>query len=186
MMLISFIFQLSSHQHECPKAQVSCQFQRYGCTFKVILNLPSVLRVLCLLCVLFYCLNVSAVFKGLNQVMRQHESTFVAEHLRMMVNRNSVLENKVSMVTTLTMRVGLASVHRMTFVLYLQVDDLKGELLERLKVLPTFSSHMSELENQHDELREKNRQMEQKLAAMQVKLIKLLVQLKVKPVMATQ
>lgn len=118
--------------------------------------------------------------------MRQHESTFVAEHLRMMVNRNSVLENKVSMVTTLTMRGGLVSVHWMTFVLYLQVDDLKGELLERLKVLPTLSSHMSELENQHDELREKNRQMEQKLAAMQVKLIKLLVQLKVKPVMATQ
>lgn len=107
--------------------------------------------------------------------MRQHESTFVAEHLRLMANRNSVLENKVSTVTTVTMRGGLVSVHGMTFVFYLQVDDLKGELLERLKVLPTLSSHMSELENQHGELREKNRQMEQKLAAMQVKLRKLLV-----------
>lgn len=51
-----------------------------------------------------------------------------------------------------------------------QVDDVKGELLERYKVLPALSSRLSELENQNDELREKNRQMEQKLAAMQVKL----------------
>ncbi|GLD69043.1 TNF receptor-associated factor 3, partial [Lates japonicus] len=58
--------ELSSHQHDCPKAQVSCQFHRYGCTFK-----------------------------GLNQEMRQHESTLAAEHLRMMANRNSLLENKV-------------------------------------------------------------------------------------------
>lgn len=35
------------------------------------------------------------VFQGLNQDMRQHESTFAAEHLRMMANRNSMLENKV-------------------------------------------------------------------------------------------
>ncbi|XP_008294917.1 TNF receptor-associated factor 3 isoform X2 [Stegastes partitus] len=104
--------QLSSHQHDCPKAQVSCQFHRYGCTFK-----------------------------GLNQDMRQHESTVAAEHLRMMASRNCSLENKV--------------------------EDVKGELLERYKVLPALSSRLSELENQNEELREKNRQMEQKLATMQ-------------------
>ncbi|KAM4541863.1 TNF receptor-associated factor 3 [Odontesthes bonariensis] len=104
--------ELSSHQHDCPKAQVSCQFHRYGCTFK-----------------------------GLNQDMRQHESTFAAEHLRMMANRNCLLENKV--------------------------EDVKGELMERYKVLPALSSRLSELENQNDELRDKNRQMEQKLATMQ-------------------
>ncbi|XP_042372115.1 TNF receptor-associated factor 3-like, partial [Plectropomus leopardus] len=104
--------ELSSHQHDCPKAQVSCQFIRYGCTFK-----------------------------GLNQDLRQHESTFAAEHLRMMSSRTSSLENKV--------------------------EDIKGELLERYKVLPALSSRLSELENQNEELREKNRQTEQKLATMQ-------------------
>ncbi|XP_068616354.1 TNF receptor-associated factor 3, partial [Brachionichthys hirsutus] len=104
--------ELSSHQHDCPKAQVSCQFQRHGCSFK-----------------------------GLNLDMRQHESTFAAEHLRMMANRNAALESKV--------------------------DDVKGELSERYKVLPSLSSRLAELENQNDELREKNRQMEQKLATMQ-------------------
>lgn len=49
-----------------------------------------------------------------------------------------------------------------------QVEDVKGELLERCKVLPALSSRLSELENQNDELREKNRQMEQKMATMQV------------------
>lgn len=52
-----------------------------------------------------------------------------------------------------------------------QVEDIKGELLERYKVLPALSSRLSELENQSDELREKNRQVEQKLATMQVKLL---------------
>lgn len=56
----------------------------------------------------------------------------------------------------------------MMFLLYFQVEDVKGELLERYKVLPALSSRLSELENQNDELREKNRQMEQKLATMQV------------------
>lgn len=59
----------------------------------------------------------------------------------------------------------------MTLVLYFQVDDVKGELLERYKVLPALNSRLSELENQNDELREKNRQMEQKLATMQVILV---------------
>lgn len=45
---------------------------------------------------------------------------------------------------------------------------MKGELMERYKVLPALSSRLSELENQNEELREKNRQMEQKLATMQV------------------
>uniref|UniRef100_A0A8D0AAY9 TNF receptor-associated factor n=1 Tax=Sander lucioperca TaxID=283035 RepID=A0A8D0AAY9_SANLU len=61
--------ELSNHQHDCPKAQVCCQFHRYGCTFK-----------------------------GLNQDLRTHESASAAEHLRMMANRNSTLENKVSTV----------------------------------------------------------------------------------------
>lgn len=51
------------------------------------------------------------------------------------------------------------------------MEDVKGELLERYKLLPGLSGRVSELENQNDELREKNRQMEQKLATMQVKLI---------------
>lgn len=38
-------------------------------------------------------------------------------------------------------------------------------------MLPALSSRLSELENQNDELREKNRQMEQKLATMQVILV---------------
>ncbi|XP_037341754.1 TNF receptor-associated factor 3 isoform X1 [Pungitius pungitius] len=104
--------ELSSHQNDCPKAQVCCQFHRYGCTFQ-----------------------------GLNQDMRQHESTSAGEHLRMIANKHSVLENKV--------------------------EDMKGELLERYKVLPALSTRLSELENQSDELREKNRQVEQKLATMQ-------------------
>ena len=52
-----------------------------------------------------------------------------------------------------------------------QVEDIKGELLERYKVLPALSSRLSELENQNEELREKNRQTEQKLATMQVILL---------------
>lgn len=48
------------------------------------------------------------------------------------------------------------------------MDDVKGELLERYKVLPVLSNRLSEVENQNDELREKNRQMEQKLGTMQV------------------
>lgn len=56
----------------------------------------------------------------------------------------------------------------LTWVSLLQLDDVKGELLERLKLLPVVSSRVSELENTNDELREKNRQMEQKLATMQV------------------
>lgn len=51
------------------------------------------------------------------------------------------------------------------------MDDIKSELLERYKVLPALSSRLSDLENQNDELREKNRQMEQKLATMQVMLV---------------
>ncbi|XP_047200868.1 TNF receptor-associated factor 3 [Girardinichthys multiradiatus] len=104
--------ELTSHQHDCPKAQVNCLFHRYGCTFK-----------------------------GLNQDMRQHDSTFVAEHLRMMVKGNCLLENKV--------------------------ENIKEDLMERCKVLPALSSRLSELESQNEELREKNRQMEQKLATMQ-------------------
>lgn len=35
--------------------------------------------------------------------MRQHESTFAAEHLKMMANRNLSIENKVTTVTRKTL-----------------------------------------------------------------------------------
>lgn len=35
------------------------------------------------------------ILKGLNQEMREHESSFASEHLRMMVVRNTTLEAKV-------------------------------------------------------------------------------------------
>ncbi|XP_067099071.1 TNF receptor-associated factor 3 isoform X1 [Osmerus mordax] len=104
--------ELSSHQHDCPKAQVACPFIRYGCTFK-----------------------------GLNQDLRDHESSSASDHLRLMAARNSTLEAKV--------------------------EDVKGELLERYKVLPGLSSRLAELEAHYDEMREKNRQLEQKLVTMQ-------------------
>ena len=49
-----------------------------------------------------------------------------------------------------------------------QVEDVKGELLERYKVLPGLSSRLAELEAHYEEMREKNRQLEQKLVTMQV------------------
>uniref|UniRef100_A0A8C9W884 TNF receptor-associated factor n=1 Tax=Scleropages formosus TaxID=113540 RepID=A0A8C9W884_SCLFO len=104
--------ELSSHQHDCPKAQVSCAFTRYGCTFK-----------------------------GLNQDMKDHDSSFVSEHLRMMATRNAALEAKV--------------------------EDVKGELQERYKVLPGLNSRLSEMESCLEEMREKSRQVEQKLSSMQ-------------------
>ncbi|CAB1331135.1 unnamed protein product, partial [Coregonus sp. 'balchen'] len=104
--------ELTSHQHECPKAQVTCSFIRFGCNFK-----------------------------GLNQDMRDHESSFASEHLRLMATRNTTLEAKV--------------------------EDVKGELLERYKVLPGLSSRLSETLSQYEEMREKNRQLDQKLNTMQ-------------------
>ncbi|XP_041710748.1 TNF receptor-associated factor 3-like isoform X2 [Coregonus clupeaformis] len=104
--------ELTSHQHECPKAHVTCSFIRFGCNFK-----------------------------GLNQDMRDHESSFASEHLRLMATRNTTLEAKV--------------------------EDVKGELLERYKVLPGLSSRLSETESQYEEMRENNRQLEQKLTTMQ-------------------
>lgn len=98
--------------------------------------------------------------------MRQHESSSAAEHLRMMAKRNSALESKVTVVT-----VGngaRAARTGSTCVWFLQLDDVKGELLERFKVLPVLSSRVAELESSNDELREKNRQTEQKLGTMQV------------------
>ncbi|CAM4645485.1 hypothetical protein PO909_011825 [Leuciscus waleckii] len=105
--------ELSSHQHDCPMAQVTCFFIRYGCTFK-----------------------------GLNQEMREHESSFASEHLRMMTVRNTTLEAKV--------------------------EDIRSELMERYQVLPSLSSRLAEVETQYEEMREKNRQLEQKLVSMQM------------------
>ncbi|XP_026856119.1 TNF receptor-associated factor 3 isoform X1 [Electrophorus electricus] len=104
--------ELSSHQHDCPKAQVTCSFFRFGCSYK-----------------------------GLNQDMREHESSSASEHLRLMVARNSALEAKV--------------------------ENVKSELLERYKVLPSLSTRLTEVDGQYEELREKYRQLEQKLATMQ-------------------
>ncbi|XP_062379279.1 TNF receptor-associated factor 3 isoform X1 [Sardina pilchardus] len=104
--------ELPSHQHDCPMAQVCCPFSRLGCTFK-----------------------------GLNQDMREHESSLASEHLRMMVARNTTLEAKV--------------------------EDVKGELQERYKVLPGLNTRITELETQYEDMREKYRQLEQKLTAMQ-------------------
>ncbi|XP_048830112.1 TNF receptor-associated factor 3 isoform X2 [Brienomyrus brachyistius] len=104
--------ELSSHQHECPKAQVSCAFNRFGCTFK-----------------------------GLNQEMKDHDSSFVSEHLLLMATRNATLEAKV--------------------------EDIKGELQERYKVLPSMNSRLLEMESLHEDMREKIRQVEQKLSGMQ-------------------
>ncbi|XP_072545908.1 TNF receptor-associated factor 3 [Salminus brasiliensis] len=104
--------ELSSHQHDCPKAQVTCSFFRFGCSYK-----------------------------GLNQEMREHESSFASEHLRLMVARNNTLEAKV--------------------------DDVKSELLERYKVLPSLSSRLTDVDAQYEEMREKNRQLDQKIASMQ-------------------
>lgn len=50
----------------------------------------------------------------------------------------------------------------------MQVDEVKGELLERYKVLPALNSRLAEAENQNKELREKNKQLEMKLGTMQV------------------
>ncbi|XP_019733391.1 TNF receptor-associated factor 3 isoform X3 [Hippocampus comes] len=58
--------ELASHQHECPKAQVSCPFQRYGCTYR-----------------------------ALSQEVRQHEAASAGDHLRMMMLKNVSLESKV-------------------------------------------------------------------------------------------
>lgn len=41
--------------------------------------------------------------------------------------------------------------------------------MERYKVLPSLSSRLAEVETQYEEMREKNRQLEQKIASMQVK-----------------
>ncbi|XP_056151564.1 TNF receptor-associated factor 3 [Lampris incognitus] len=63
--------ELCSHQHECPKAQVSCPFLRYGCPYK-----------------------------GLNQDLMEHESTSAAEHLRLMAARSGAIETKIEDVKT--------------------------------------------------------------------------------------
>lgn len=89
----------------------------------------------------------------------------------MMAKRNSALESKV---TVVTVRINARAARtRSTCVCFPQLDDVKGELLERFKVLPVLGGRVSELESNNDELREKNRQMEQKLGAMQVKRAKL-------------
>ncbi|KAK0149123.1 TNF receptor-associated factor 3 [Merluccius polli] len=79
--------------------------------------------------------------KGSNQDIRDHEAESAADHLRMMMSRSCALETKV--------------------------EDLREDLLERSKVLPGLSSRLSELETLNDELRDKNRQTDQKIVNMQ-------------------
>lgn len=55
-----------------------------------------------------------------------------------------------------------------SLLVFVQVEDVKGELQERYKVLPGLNTRITELETQYEDMREKNRQLEQKLAAMQV------------------
>lgn len=43
--------------------------------------------------------------------------------------------------------------------------------MERYKVLPSLSSRLAEVETQYEEMREKNRQLEQKLVSMQVRTV---------------
>lgn len=43
--------------------------------------------------------------------------------------------------------------------------------MERYKVLPSLSSRLAEVETQYEEMREKNRQLEQKLVSMQVRAV---------------
>ena len=117
------------------------------------------------------------MLQGLNQEMRQHESTCAAEHLRMMANRNSSLENKVTIATSCRSQNVRSVAHACVC---LQVEEVKGELLERYKVLPALSSRLSDLENQNDELRDKNRQMEQKFSTMQVLMFHVFFGLEVK------
>ncbi|MBN3302862.1 TRAF3 factor, partial [Amia calva] len=109
--------ELPSHQLDCPNAQASCMFTRYGCTFK-----------------------------GLNQEMRAHEAKCISDHLKLMVARNSALEAK-------------ASTERM--------EEVKSDLHERYKVLPGLNSRISEMEARYEELREKTKQMEQKICSIQ-------------------
>lgn len=104
--------ELPVHQGECPKAQVNCQFLRFGCSFK-----------------------------GLKEELKQHESIFVSEHLRMMSSRSSALENKV--------------------------EEVRAELTERYQVLPGLSSRLSETEAHSEDLRERTRQTDQKLTTVQ-------------------
>lgn len=54
------------------------------------------------------------------------------------------------------------------------MEDVKNELLERYKVLPSLSSRLTEVEEQYKDMREKYRQVEQKLSSMQVRNISLL------------
>lgn len=42
--------------------------------------------------------------------------------------------------------------------------------MERYKVLPSLSSRLAEVETQYEEMREKNRQLEQKIASIQVRM----------------
>ena len=48
------------------------------------------------------------------------------------------------------------------------MEDVKDELQERYKVLPGLNMRIETLEKHYEDMREKNRQLEQKLAAMQV------------------
>ena len=56
-----------------------------------------------------------------------------------------------------------------TWLMCVQVEDVREELLERSKVLPGLSSRLTELEKLTEELRDKNRLTDQKIVNMQVR-----------------
>ncbi|XP_028822582.1 TNF receptor-associated factor 3 [Denticeps clupeoides] len=85
--------------------------------------------------------RLGCTFKSLNQDMREHEAGSASDHLRLMAARNTTLEAKV--------------------------EDVRSELMERYKVLPGMNARLTELETQYEDMRERNRQLEQKLAATQ-------------------
>src|SRR4029434_5276641 len=56
---------------------------------------------------------------------------------------------------------------------FVQMEDVKDELQERYKVLPGLNMRIETLEKHYEDMRERNRQLEQKLAAMQVCVYKI-------------
>ncbi|KPP71238.1 TNF receptor-associated factor 3-like, partial [Scleropages formosus] len=138
------LHQVMDHLNVCPYFEVPCPLGK--CKEKMMRkDMPDHLAWKCKYreTTCEFCKHKMALteIQGLNQDMKDHDSSFVSEHLRMMATRNAALEAKV--------------------------EDVKGELQERYKVLPGLNSRLSEMESCLEEMREKSRQVEQKLSSMQ-------------------
>ncbi|XP_016123551.1 TNF receptor-associated factor 3-like isoform X2 [Sinocyclocheilus grahami] len=133
---------MSEHlSHKCKHREITCEFCNHKMAFTE-LQLSIHQHDCPKAQVTCSFIRYGCSFKGLNQEMREHESSFASEHLRMMVVRNTTLEAKV--------------------------EDVKSELMERYKVLPSLSSRLAEVETQNEEMREKIRQLEQKVVSVQM------------------